>query len=170
MHKVFGQIQDALSKVLNKNDKNGMDSPAFTDLVTTITDNKFLMDEYCVALRKKSIVTNFACKEYLFTFIAENRERIEEQYFISKSIKNNSSRSARPTLTKNSPNIFGSAKQLCNMILKSCRDEITHAANQERSINAKKQAPELSLNKRRSAIGKMERNALINFQRERHFA
>ena len=87
VNRAFGQIHDAISKVLYKSDID-IEPISFYDLVTTITEDQVLWNEYCSTLRKNNIVTNLASKEYLFTFIKENREYIEHQYFFLKSLKN----------------------------------------------------------------------------------
>ena len=133
--RVFGQIHDAISKALHKNDIDIVPI-SFYELVTTITESQELWNEYCSTLRKNHIVTNLASKEHLFIFIEENREYIEHQYIFLKSLKNVQVESS---LKKNKSDYFGSAKGLCNMILKSCKDEITSNTDQKRIYTLKKQ-------------------------------
>ena len=123
VNKVFGQIQEAISRVLNKNNMD-MESATFDDLIKTITEDQCLWNEYRAEVRKNNIITNLACKEYLFVFIEENKERIEEQYIILKSVKNNS---AGLNSTKNKSNYFDNTKSFRNMFLRSCKDEIVYA-------------------------------------------
>ena len=73
-------------------------------------------------LEKNNIITNLACKQYLFEFITENKEQIEEQYFTLKSAKENST-----NLKKKNSNYFSSTKSFFNLILKPFKDKIINA-------------------------------------------
>ena len=81
VNKVVYQIQHKISKVLYNNDGD-MKSLSFDDLATTVTEDPHLWNEYRVALRRNNVITNVACKEYLFHFIDQNKECIKKQYFI----------------------------------------------------------------------------------------
>lgn len=157
MNKVFGQIHDAISKVLYKNDMD-IEAPSFYDLVTTITDDQQLWNDYQAALRKNNVVTSFACTEYLMVFIEENRECIEEQHFISKSSKNNSN--AFFTVKKQKSEYFGNARSVCDMILKSCKDEITNNVDQNQWVTSRRQGPCKIPSKRRIITEKKEKSML----------
>ena len=148
VNKVIGQIQEVISKVLSKNDID-MESATFDDLINTITEDQCLWNEYRSEIRKNNIITNLACKEYLFEFIAENKERIEEQYFTSKSAKENST-----NLKKKDSNYFGSAKSLCNLILKPCKDEIVNADQSSNHLLSKPMPENLTCRRRGSTIKK----------------
>ena len=156
MNKVLGQIHDALSRVLNKNDMD-MESATFDDLIETVTKNQCLWSEYQAEVRKNDIVTNLACKEYLFVFIEANREHIEKQYFLSKSVKKNFTVSK---LTKNKSNYFNNA---CNTFLRSCKDEITHADKSPNFVLSKSM-PENSTRRIRSSTVKKEKCCMVDSQ------
>jgi len=132
VNRVFGHIQNAISQVFYSNDAE-MDQPKFNDLVTTVTEDQELWNEYCVAVKKRKIVTNLGCKEYLFIFIQENRVCIEEQYYFLKS--NEDKNSQTPIINNNdAPNYFGNIKRrlsnsnktsdnVCKVIMQSFSDE-----------------------------------------------
>ena len=136
--------------------------PSFHDLVTTLTDDKELWNEYCIAVRKRNITTNAGCKEYVFTFIGENKECIEEQYFIAKSCNEKNSKTSSKK-TNDVPNHFSNIKRrlshrmsepncLCKMIMKSCKDEISLEVDKEKGIRLKKHASESLIAQRKSTF------------------
>ena len=84
MNNAICRIQGTVSKVFSKNDNDK--SPTFNELVTTISNDSSLWNEYRVGLRENHITTNLAAGEYLRKFIKENEERIEGQYFISNIV------------------------------------------------------------------------------------
>lgn len=150
VNRAFGQIHDAISKVLYKSDRD-IEPISFYDLITTINEDQVLWNEYCSTLRTNNIVTNLASKEYLFIFIEKNRESIEEQYLILKSAKNNY---ARSMMKNNKSDYFSSARILCNMILKNCEDEIADTTDEKHSPILNKPVIRKSLYKRRNSVGK----------------
>ena len=100
-------------------------------------------------------MTNLASKEYLFKFIEENREYIEHQYFFLKSLKN---APVESSLKKNKSDYFGSARGLCNMILKSCKDEINSNTDQRPMLTLKKQADGNHRAKEKAPLGKRNKS------------
>ena len=84
VNKVFGGIHKRFSNAFYKTD-TVVEMPSTDDLATTVTQTKHLWDDYCTDLRNNGIVTNLACKEYLFIFIENNQKCIAEQHLIMKS-------------------------------------------------------------------------------------
>ena len=115
MNNAICKFQGTLSKVLSKNDNDK--SPTFNELVTTISNDSSLWNEYRVGLRKNHITTNYAAGEYLRTFIKENEERIVEQYFISNT-------EAKSNPKALSVKRFSSINILCTVISKGLGDEV----------------------------------------------
>ena len=155
MNKVFGQIQNAIFQVFQTSDAD-IDAPKLNDLVTTVTDDQELWQEYCAAAKKNKIVTNLGCKEYLFIFIQENRECIEEQYYVLKS--NDKKNSKAPSMNySDTPNYFGNIKRrlsnsnktpnnLCKTIMQSLSDETLCSKEHGKDYKVKNSSLKNSLN------------------------
>ena len=91
-------------------------------------------------------------------FIKKNQEHIEEQYFISISVKNH----AGSSLKKNNSNYFNSAKSFCNLILGTCKDEIAHVDQSPQHVLSRPM-PENLTRKRRSSV-KKEKFVMVDSQ------
>ena len=138
-----------MSKLARESDVDA-EAPSFRNLVSTITDDRKLWNDYRVALWENNIATNSASKEYLSVFIEKNRECIEAQYFTSVSMKTVEN---VPTVKKEKKEYIGSARCLCNMVLNSFKDEIVYTTNRKRVSASKIQV---------SQKGSIKGNRLLN--------
>ena len=66
---------------MNKDDI-GIDSPSVYELVEVITKNKHLWGQFKDGLERNHVVTSMGTKEYIHMFLEENRNILEEHYFI----------------------------------------------------------------------------------------
>ena len=158
MTKAFSQVQDVISKVFHK-DEMHVESISYYELIMRVVNDQELWREYCIALRKNSVITNLAAKEYLLIFIKENREYIENQYNILKTSNNDS---AVSTIEEYADGYFGGARNLCNMIMQNCKDEIDNYTHKKQVTSQTKQANEKSSDKQESAPGKIRKNILLD--------
>ena len=137
VNKVFGGIHKRFSNAFYKTD-TVVEMPSTDDLATTVTQTKHLWDDYCTDLRNNGIVTNLACKEYLFIFIGKNQKRIAEQHFILESGQNEDLRYSRgnPKDDNSQSYLTSFAKymlppqgesNLLRKMFQGCKDEIIYA-------------------------------------------
>ena len=149
----MGKVQNAISQVL-QNRKAGIVPTSVDDLITTITNSKYLWNKFRIELRRNNLVTNMAIKEYIFIFLAKNKELIEKEHDILKEkerpkiglITNTSSNASSSCIGKIKNSLI-SLTDLLNGIQQNFENE-TYAEVQHRSVDTNKHHYENHLCKR----------------------